>query len=724
MDNKHVEQKIVDTLKVNYMPYAMSVIVSRAIPEIDGLKPSHRKLLYTMYKMGLLKGQKTKSANVVGQTMKLNPHGDMAIYETMVRLTTGNMALLHPLVESKGNFGKVFSREMRFAAPRYTEVKLAAISEELFRDIDKDTVDFIDNYDGTMKEPVLLPSVFPNILVNPNQGIAVGMASNICSFNLKEVCEATIAYIKKDNIDLMHYLKAPDFSTGGQLILNEQEMRKIYETGRGSFKIRAKYRFDKKNSCIDIYEIPYTTSSEAIIEAIAGIIKKGRIKDITDVRDETDLAGLKITIDIKKNSDPDEIMNKLFKFTPLQDSFGCNFNILINQKPMVLGVLDILDHWIQFRMDCIRRKSEFDIRKKSDALHLLNGLAKILLDIDKAIRIIRNTEQEALVVPNLMEGFGIDNAQAEFIAEIKLRNLNREYIIKHTSEINRLKKEIADLKDIVAHDARVLDIICVQLKEISKKYGQERKTEIISEEHVEEITTENLIEDYNVRLFLTDQGYIKKISLVSLRSSGEHKLKEDDFIIQETETRNKADLLLFSNKCIVYKVRIHELQDSKASLLGDYLNNILDLEPDEKIIKMYATENYDGYFLFSYENGKMAKIPLSSYATKTNRKKLSNAYNAASKLVDMFFLEADTDFAAFSSIDKVLVFNTSQINPKATRDSQGVNVLKSKKGSVLSRVVPLSETKLNDPDYYRANIPAIGYYLKEEDKENLQIGLF
>ncbi|NLL96940.1 MAG: topoisomerase IV [Clostridiaceae bacterium] len=724
MDNKHVEQKIVDTLKVNYMPYAMSVIVSRAIPEIDGLKPSHRKLLYTMYKMGLLKGQKTKSANVVGQTMKLNPHGDMAIYETMVRLTTGNMALLHPLVESKGNFGKVFSREMRFAAPRYTEVKLAAISEELFRDIDKDTVDFIDNYDGTMKEPVLLPSVFPNILVNPNQGIAVGMASNICSFNLKEVCEATIAYIKKDNIDLMHYLKAPDFSTGGQLILNEQEMRKIYETGRGSFKIRAKYRFDKKNSCIDIYEIPYTTSSEAIIEAIAGIIKKGRIKDITDVRDETDLAGLKITIDIKKNSDPDEIMNKLFKFTPLQDSFGCNFNILINQKPMVLGVLDILDHWIQFRMDCIRRKSEFDIRKKSDALHLLNGLAKILLDIDKAIRIIRNTEQEALVVPNLMEGFGIDNAQAEFIAEIKLRNLNREYIIKHTSEINRLKKEIADLKDIVAHDARVLDIICVQLKEISKKYGQERKTEIISEEHVEEITTENLIEDYNVRLFLTDQGYIKKISLVSLRSSGEHKLKEDDFIIQETETRNKADLLLFSNKCIVYKVRIHELQDSKASLLGDYLNNILDLEPDEKIIKMYATENYDGYFLFSYENGKMAKIPLSSYATKTNRKKLSNAYNAASKLVDMFFLEADTDFAAFSSIDKVLVFNTSQINPKATRDSQGVNVIKSKKGSVLSRVVPLSETKLNDPDYYRANIPAIGYYLKEEDKENLQIGLF
>ncbi len=724
MDNKHIEQKIVDTLKVNYMPYAMSVIVSRAIPEIDGLKPSHRKLLYTMYKMGLLKGQKTKSANVVGQTMKLNPHGDMAIYETLVRLTTGNMALLHPLVESKGNFGKVFSRDMKFAAPRYTEVKLAPISEELFRDIDKDTVDFIDNYDGTMKEPMLLPTVFPNILVNPNQGIAVGMASNICSFNLREVCEATIAYIKEDNIDLMRYLKAPDFPTGGQLILNEQEMRRIYETGRGSFRVRAKYRFDRKNSCIDIYEIPYTTTTEAIIEAIAGIIKAGKIKDITDVRDETDLEGLKITIDIKKNSDPDEIMNKLFRLTPLQDSFGCNFNILIDQKPMVLGVAGILDHWIQFRMDCIRRKSEFEIRKKSETLHLLNGLAKILLDIDKAIAIIRNTEQEDLVVPNLMEGFGIDEAQAEFIAEIKLRNLNREYILRHTSEINKLKKEISDLKDIVAHDSRVLDIICSQLEEISKKYGQERRTEIIGEEHVEEITTENLIEDYNVRLFLTDQGYIKKIPLVSLRSSGEHKLKDDDSIIQEEETKNKADLLLFSNKCTVYKLKVHELQDSKTSLLGDYLNNILKLEQDEKILKMHATENYEGYFLFAYENGKMAKIPLSSYATKTNRRKLSNAYNADSKLVDIFYLEADADFAAFSSIDKVLVFNTSQINPKTTRDSQGVNVLKSKKGSVLRRVAPLSEAKLNDPEYYRANIPAIGCYLKEEDKENPQIGLF
>lgn len=722
--DKHIEQKIVDTLKVNYMPYAMSVIVSRAIPEIDGLKPSHRKLLYTMYKMGLLRGMKTKSANVVGQTMKLNPHGDMAIYETMVRLTTGNMALLHPLVESKGNFGRVYSRDMRFAAPRYTEVKLAPISEELFRDIDKDTVDFMDNYDGSIKEPILLPSVFPNILVNPNQGIAVGMASNICCFNLREICNATIAYIKNDDIDLMNYLKAPDFSTGGRLILNEQEMRKIYATGRGSFKVRAKYRFDKKSSCIDIYEIPYTTSSEAIIETIAAFIKSGKMKEITDVRDETDLEGLKITLDIKKNNDPDDIMNKLFKITPLQDSFGCNFNILIGQKPMVMGVLEILDHWIQFRMDCIRRKSQFEIKKKSETLHLLTGLSKILLDIDKALRIIRNTEQEAQVVPNLMKGFGIDNTQAEFIAEIKLRNLNREYILRQTSDIEKLKKEIEDLKDIVAHDERVLKIICKQLEEISRKYGQERKTEIISEEFIEEVTSDIFIEDYNVRLFLTNQGYIKKISLISLRSSGEHKLKDDDFIIQEDETHNKADLILFSNKFVVYKVKIHELTDSKVSQLGDYLNNVLSLDPEEKIIKMHATDNYAGHFLFAYENGKMAKVPVSSYSTKTNRKKLSNAYFADSPLVGIFFMEEDTEFVAFSSIDKVLVFNTSQINPKVTRDSQGVWVLKSKKGSTLSKITPLNEANLKDPEYYRANIPAIGCYLREDDKEDVQIGLF
>lgn len=724
MQGKFTEQKIVETLKINYMPYAMSVIVSRAIPEIDGLKPSHRKLLYTMYKMGLLKGPKTKSANVVGQTMKLNPHGDMAIYETMVRLTTGNMALLHPLVESKGNFGKVYSRDMKFAAPRYTEVELTEICREMFHDIDRDTVDFTDNYDGTMKEPVLLPSAFPNILVNPNQGIAVGMASNICSFNLKEVCAAAIAYIKNDNTDIARYLKAPDFSTGGQLILDEKEMRKIYETGRGSFKVRAKYRFDSRNSCIEVYEIPYTTSSEAIIEAIAGIIKEGKIKDITDVRDETDLEGLQIAIDIKRNADPDGIMNKLYKLTPLQDSFGCNFNILIGQKPRVLGITGILDHWIQFRMECIRRQSQYDINKKSERLHLLTGLSKILLDIDKAIRIVRNTDKDAQVVPNLMKGFGIDKPQAEFIAEIKLRNLNREYILKQTSDIEDLKKEIADLQDIVAHDSRVLDIICAQLKEISRKYGQDRRTEIISGQSVEEISEENLIEDYNVRLFMTDQGYIKKISLVSLRSSGEQKLKEDDYIIQEMETRNKADLLLFSNRCTVYKIKIHELSDSKASVLGDYLNNILTLGPDEKIIRMHATDHYEGCLLFAYENGKMTKIPVSSYATKTNRKKLANAYNSGSPLVDIFYLENDMDFAAFSSIDKVLVFNTAQINPKTTRSSQGVSVLKSKKGSIMAKVVPLAEAKLSDPEYYRANIPAIGCYLKEEDKPDSQLKMF
>ncbi len=724
MKNKHIEQKIVETLKVNYMPYAMSVIVSRAIPEIDGLKPSHRKLLYTMYKMGLLKGAKTKSANVVGQTMKLNPHGDMAIYETMVRLTTGNEALLYPLVESKGNFGKTYSRDMRFAAPRYTEVKLAQISEELFRDIDKDTVDFMDNYDGTMKEPVLMPSAFPNILTNPNQGIAVGMASNICSFNMKEVCNATIAYIKNDNIDLMKYIKAPDFSTGGQLILNEKDMQKIYSTGRGSFKVRAKYRFDQKNNCIEVYEIPYSTSSEAIIESVATIIKTGKIKDITDVRDETDLAGLKITIDLKKNSNPDEIMNKLYMMTPLSDSFGCNFNILIGQKPMVMGILDILDYWIQFRMECIRRKSLFEIKKKSDTLHLLKGLAKILLDIDKAISIIRKTTKETQVVPNLMKGFEIDNLQADFIAEIKLRNLNKEYILRQTADIEKLAKEIEDLKDIVARDERVLDIICMQLKEISKKYGQERRTEIISEDDVEEVSPETFIEDYNVRLFLTKQGYIKKITLVSLRSSGEQKLKDDDFIMQEQETRNKAELLLFSNRCQVYKLKIHELPDTKASQMGDYLENVLKLDEDESIIYIHATDNYEGNMIFGYESGKVAKVPISSYATKTNRKKLANAYYANSPLVGIYFLHQDMDFVAYSSINKVLLFNTSQITPKATRNSQGVAVLKSKKGSRLTRIIPLEEIKFNNPEYYRANIPAMGKYIKAEDKEDTQIGLF
>ena len=724
MQDNYTEQPIIHTLKTNYMPYAMSVIVSRAIPEIDGLKPSHRKLLYTMYKMGLLKGNKTKSANVVGQTMKLNPHGDMAIYETLVRLTTGNMALLHPLVESKGNFGRVYSRDMKYAAPRYTEVKLADIAEAFFRDIDKETVDFVDNYDGTMKEPVLLPVAFPNILVNPNQGIAVGMASNICSFNLREVCEATIAYIQQDQVNLMDYLKAPDFPTGGQILVDPEELAKIYQTGKGSFKVRARYRFDKKNSCIEVYEIPYTTTSEAIIESIAGIIKSGRIKDIVDVRDETDLDGLCIAIDIKRNADPDEIMNKLFRLTTLQDTFNCNFNILVDQKPMVLGIEGILDHWIQFRMNCIRRRCQFDIRKKSQRLHLLTGLAKILLDIDKAIAIIRGTEKDEQVVPNLMKGFGIDREQAEFIAEIKLRNLNREYILRQTADIEKLKKEIEDLKDIVAHDARVLGIICDELREIAKTYGADRKSEIVFDHEVEHITEDKLIEDYNVRLFLTREGYIKKIPLVSLRSSGDQKLKEEDAIIMEAETRNKADLLLFSNKAVVYKMKVHELADSKASMLGDYLPNILGLDPDERIICMQATDDYSGYLLFAFENGKVAKIPLSSYATKLNRRKLANAYSQLSPLVCIRYIAEDQDFAALSSIDKLLVFHTSEINPKSTRDSQGVQVLKSKKGSTLVWIKPLSELNLSDPEYYRAKVPAIGCYLKDEDKEDGQVNLF
>ncbi|NLX78006.1 MAG: topoisomerase IV [Clostridiaceae bacterium] len=722
---KFTEQKIVETLKVNYMPYAMSVIVSRAIPEIDGLKPSHRKLLYMMYKMGLLHGAKTKSANVVGQTMKLNPHGDMAIYETLVRLTTGNGALLHPLVESKGNFGRVYSRDMKYAAPRYTEVKLAEISAELFRDIDKDTVDFTDNYDGTMKEPALLPTVFPNILVNPNQGIAVGMASNICSFNLKEVCEATISYIKNDNIDLMDYLKAPDFSTGGELIFNEKELRSIYETGRGSFKVRARYKFDKKNSCIEIYEIPYTTTSEAVIDSITDLVKNGKIKDITDIRDETGLSGLKIALDIKRSADPDNLMTRLFRLTPLEDSNGCNFNVLVNGKPQVMGIKGILDCWIEFRMMCIRRQTAFDIKKKSERLHLLEGLSKILLDIDKAIKIIRGTEKEEQVVPNLMKGFGIDRAQAEFIAEIKLRNLNREYIIKQTSNMESLREEIADLKDIYNKESRVLDIICSQLKEVAKKYGQPRKTGIINEKHIEVVTEEVLIEDYNVKLFLTEQGYLKKIPLTSLRASGEQKLKEDDRIIQEIEARNKSDLILFSDQYVVYKLKIHDINDCKTSMLGEYLENILETSPGERILYMVATEDYSGYMLFSFENGKCAKIPLSSYETKTNRKKLANAYSSESPLCDIRFLSEDRELVAFSSIDKVLVFNTSNINPKTTRNSAGVQVLKSKKGSIMTAIKELHEVNFRDFDYYRTkNIPAVGCYLKDEDREEKQVAMF
>ncbi|MGI6776910.1 MAG: DNA gyrase subunit A [Acetivibrionales bacterium] len=722
--NNLLEQKIVDTLEKNYMPYAMSVIISRAIPEIDGFKPSHRKLLYTMYKMGLLTGNKTKSANVVGQTMKLNPHGDMAIYETLVRLTRGNDALLHPFIDSKGNFGKYYSRDMRFAAPRYTEVKLDKICEEIFRDLDKDTVDFTDNYDGTLKEPVLLPTTFPNILVNANQGIAVGMANSMCSFNLGEVCKATIEYIKNENADLAEHLKAPDFSTGGQLIYKDDEIRQIYDTGRGSFKIRAKYKYDKSNNCIEIYEIPYSTSVEAVIDSIADLIKRGKLKEITDVRDETDLKGLKIALDIRKSADADAIMNKLYKLTTLEDSFSCNFNILINGSPKVLGIKDILKEWIAFRINCIKRQTSFDIQKKSEKLHLLLGLRRILLDIDKAVSIIRNTEMDSQVVPNLMEGFEIDQAQAEFIAEIKLRNLNKEYIINRVSEVESLQQEIEELKDIYGSEKKIKRIIVKQLEYVSKKFGQPRRTDIVHEENIEEITAEHLIEDFNLKLFLTKHNYLKKIPLTSLRAGGEQKVKDDDYIIQEVETHNKADLLLFSNKYTVYKLKIYEINECKASSLGEYLTNLLEMDDDEEIIYIVATDNYEGNMFFVYENGKAAKIPMDSYATKTNRKKLANAYCSLSKLVYIAYIEKDMELVAFSSINKVLVFNTSSINPKSKRDSQGVQVLKSKKGSTLVEVKSIDEVSFKDPDYYRTkNIPAVGCYLKDEDMNDTQVRL-
>ncbi len=722
--NHPVEQPIVDTLEQNYMPYAMSVIISRAIPEIDGFKPSHRKLLFTMYKMGLLNGGRTKSANIVGQTMKLNPHGDMAIYETMVRLTRGNAALLHPFIDSKGNFGKQYSRDMKFAAPRYTEAKLDKVCEEIFRDLDKDTVDFVDNYDGTLKEPTLLPTTFPNILVNPNQGIAVGMASNICSFNLQEVCATTIGLMNDPNHDIKQTLQAPDFSSGGQLIYNEREIRDIYESGRGSVKVRARWRYDKANNCIEIYEIPYTTTTEAIIDSVIELVKSGRIKEVTDVRDETDIDGLKITLDVRKSTEPEPLMNKLFKLTPLQESFSCNFNILVNGRPRVMGISAILNEWLLFRTDCLKRQIRFDIQKKSDKLHLLVGLKQILLDIDKAVRIVRQTEEDSQVVPNLMAGFNIDEIQAEYVAEIKLRNLNKEYIVNRVSEIADLEQEIADLKALLDSEPKLKKVIAKQLQDVAKKFGQPRKTEIIHEEQVEEITSEHLIEDFNLKLFLTEQNYLKKVALVSLRANPEHKLKEDDVIVQEVETHNKADLLLFSNKQTVYKMKIYEIEDHKASSLGEYLTNLLGLEPDEKIIYLVATDDYQGQLLFSFENGKVAKIDLASYATKTNRRKLANAYSDLARLIHILFIKEDLELVAYSSIGKVLIFDTVNINPKTTRDSQGVQVLKGKKGSIMTEIKLLSQAKLADPDYYRTkNIPAVGCYFKAEDRSPGQSGL-
>ena len=724
MDNNYIEQNITDTLEQNYMPYAMSVIISRAIPEIDGFKPAHRKLLYTMYKMGLITGARTKSSNVVGQTMKLNPHGDMAIYETLVRLTRGNGALLHPFIDSKGNFGKQHSRDMAFAAPRYTEVKLDSICTDVFSDIDKDTVDFVDNYDGELKEPTLLPVAFPTILVNSNQGIAVGMASNICSFNLKEVCDTTIALLKDKNADIYKTLLAPDFSGGAQLIYNEADIRTIYETGRGSIKLRAKYSYDKKNNCIEITEIPYSTTVEAIIDKIVELVKQGKIKEISDIRDETDLSGLKVAIDLKRGTDSEKLMAKLYKQTPLQDTFSCNFNVLIDGSPKVLGVRELILSWADFRINCIKRRLQFDLDKKSKRLHLLMGLKQILLDIDKAVAIIKNTEAEADVVPNLMNGFKIDMIQAEFIAEIKLRHLNKEYILKRLEDIDKLNEEIADITRTLSSDSAVKRVIIKELTELSKKHGKERMTEIISSDSVEAIEEDDFIPDYNVKLFMTEQNYVKKITLVSLRASAEQKLKDDDKMLYEAECSNKAEVLFFSNRQNVYKMKVHELPDRKASDFGEFLPNVLSMEQGEKIIYMVVTDKYEGNMLFAFENGKMAKIPLSAYATKTNRKRLTNAYSDKSPIADLCFLPDETELVAFSNANKVLIFKTDKIALKTTRMSQGVAVLTPIKGSKLIKVQKLDEVTFTDFDYYRTkNIPARGAYLKDEDAPGEQLTL-
>jgi len=711
------EQNITETLLNNYMPYSMSVIISRAIPEIDGFKPSHRKLLYTMYKKGLLKGPRTKSANVVGETMKLNPHGDQAIYETMVRLTRGNGTLLHPYVDSKGNFGKVYSRDTAYAAARYTEVKLEKISEELFCDLDKDAVDFVDNYDGTMKEPTLFPVTFPSILVNSNMGVAVGMATNICSFNLKEICEATCAFIDDNTVDLLDYIVAPDFSTGGTVIYSHKEMTDIIERGRGSVKIRGKYRYDKKNSCIEIYEIPYTTSSEAIVDAVIDLVKKGKIKDINDVRDETDLEGLKIAIDIKKSCDPDLLMSKLYKMTPMQESFSCNFNVLINARPVVLGVRGLIAEWLNFRRVCVRRMLLNDIRLKEDRLHLLCGLEKIILDIDKAIKIIRETERNDMVIPNLMIGFDIDEIQAEFIAEIKLRNINKEYILNKIDEKDSLIKEIARLKKIVSSNTGINNLIKKQLQDIAKNYGQERKTDVIHEDEVVVVTKDEFIEDNNIKLYLTRDGYLKKIPLTALRSAPEQKVKDGDEIVQEIDWHNKSEIIIVSSKQAVYKMKIHDIPECKASSFGEYLPNLLGTESDEKIINMMVTDNYEGFILYGFENGKVSQVPLNAYATKNNRKKLINAYGGASPLVGaVHVMSPDDEIAISSSNDRIVVLPASLVPIKSTKSSHGVTVLKLKKGCTMKYIKKVSDAEFANPKVYKIKeIPSPGFFLKSSD---------
>lgn len=712
-------QPITDTLTENYMPYAMSVIVSRALPEIDGFKPSHRKLLYTMYKMGLLTGARTKSANIVGQTMKLNPHGDMAIYETMVRLARGNEALLHPYVDSKGNFGKAYSRDMSFAASRYTEAKLDPICAEIFADIDRDIVDFVPNYDNSMTEPVLLPTRFPAVLVNNNVGIAVSMASNICSFNLSEVCETAAALMKNPEHDIVSTLKGPDFPGGGFILQDENELRRIYATGRGSVKVRSKYIYDKAANCIEVTEIPPTTTIEAIIDKIVEQVKLGKLKEISDVRDESDLSGLKITIDLKRGQDSEAVMKKLFRITPLQDVFSCNFNILVGGMPKVMGVAEILEQWTDFRITCVKRKTKFELARKKEKLHLLTGLKKILLDIDKAIKIIRETEDDAEVVPNLMIGFGIDETQAEYVADIKLRNINKGYILKRIEEIDSLKEEIADMEDILSSERRVKQIIISELGDIAKKYGKPRKTMFIYGTEDEENEAEEEIPDYPVNLFFTREGYFKKITPQSLRMSGEQKLKENDEIIETYDGSNRAELLFFTDKFQVYKARACDFEDGKASVMGDYLPVKLELDPDERIIKMIAAEDYSGTLVMFFENGKCAKVPMASFETKTRRKKLANAYNDGSPLVSMTLIDGDCEFMLSSDAGKVMIFNTVLILPKAARGTQGVQVMRLTRAKLRS-AVKYKDGMIKDADSYRTKAVPVAGTLYDEDVDQLK----
>lgn len=717
-----VEQPISDTLEINFMPYAMSVIMSRAIPEIDGFKPSHRKLLYTMYKMGLLSGGRTKSANIVGQTMRLNPHGDAAIYETMVRLSSGYEALLTPFVDSKGNFGKVYSRDMAYAASRYTEAKLSPICAEMFRDIDKDTVDFVDNYDGSMKEPQLLPTAFPNVLVSANTGIAVGMASQICGFNLNEVCETTIKYLKDPEHDIISTMPAPDFPTGGEIVYNRAEMENIYRTGRGSFKVRARWRFLPQENIIEIYELPYTTTCEAVIDKVAELIKIGKIKEINDMRDETDLSGLRLAIDLKRKTDPEKLMQKLFKMCPLEDSFSCNFNILVAGNPKVMGVYEILDEWIAWRMECVRRRVYFELAKKKDKLHLLKGLERILLDIDKAIDIIRNTELETEVVPNLMMGFGIDEIQAEYVAEIKLRNINREYILKRTKETTDLERDIEDLEATLNSQRRIKSIIVDELKQIIKKYPSPRKTGIIYASDFQEYREEDDVEDYPVTLFLSKEGYFKKILPQSLRMNSEQKYKDGDGLMMSFESANNREVLFLTDKQQMYKCKVADFEELKASVLGLYLPTVLEMDEGENIISMIDPGDYSGNILYVFQNGKAARIEMSAYETKTNRKKLINAYSDKSPLAGMILLNEEKDLVTYSSDGRALVFNTSLLQPKSSRNAQGVQLMNLKQRRILERVAVLEETQITNVSRYRVKtVPAAGAILKPEDKEEQQL---